>query len=67
MENAQELVEEFEEEYGRDNGEVRRQEKIKDNKDYWRGGFPRRFAAKKLFGWNDKRYNREYWERLDKR
>jgi len=34
LENAQELMEEFEKEYSRDNGEVRRQEKIEDNKDY---------------------------------
>ena len=53
LENVQELVEEFEEEYGKDNREVRRQEKIEDNQDYWRGGFPGRYAARKLFGWSD--------------
>ena len=50
MENAQELIEEFEKEYSRDNGEVRRQEKIEDNKDYWRRGFSGQYAARKLFG-----------------
>jgi len=25
----------------------------------------RRFMAKKLFGWSDKRYNEEYWVRLE--
>ena len=25
---------------------------------------PGRFMARKLFGWSDKRYNQEYWERL---
>jgi len=34
LENAQELVEEFEEEYSKDNGEVRRQEKVEDDQDY---------------------------------
>jgi len=67
LENAQELVEEFEEEYGKDNGEVRRQEKVESNHDYWREGFPGRYAARKLFGWSDKRYDREYWEKLEKR
>jgi len=67
LENAQELVEEFEEEYGKDNGEVRRQEKVEDDQNYWRGGFPGRYAARKLFGWLDGEYNRKYWERLDKR
>jgi len=27
---------------------------------------PGRFTAKKLFGWSDKRYNQEYWGRLEK-
>ena len=27
---------------------------------------PERFMAKKLFGWTDKRYNQEYWERLER-
>jgi len=26
---------------------------------------PRRFMAKKLFGWSDKQYNQEYWKRLE--
>jgi len=67
LENAQELVEEFEKEYGKDNGEVRRQEKVEDDQDYWRGGFPGTYAARKLFGWSDKWYDGEYWEKLEKR
>ena len=61
------MVEEFEEEYGKDNGEVRRQEKVESDHNYWRGGFPSRYAVRKLFGWSDKRYDREYWEKLEKR
>jgi len=26
---------------------------------------PGRFTAKKLFRWSDKRYNEEYWRRLE--
>jgi len=29
-----------------------------------RGELPGRFMARKLFGWLDKQYNQEYWERL---
>ena len=65
LENAKELVEEFEKGYGRDNQEVRKQERVEE--DYWRGGFPGQYAAKKLFGWSDEDYDRKYWERLDKR
>jgi len=25
-----------------------------------------RFMARKLFGWSDKRYNQEYWGRLER-
>ena len=66
LENAQELVKEFEREYGKDNREVRKQEREENNREYERGNFPGRFIAKKLFGWNNKRYNREYWERLNR-
>ena len=59
-------MKEFEEEYGRDDQEVRRQEKEENNRDYWRGELPGRFTARKLYGWNDKRYDREYWDRMDR-
>ena len=29
-----------------------------------RGELPGRFTARKLFGWLDKRYDQEYWDRL---
>jgi len=31
-----------------------------------RGELPGRFTAIKLFGWSDKRYNQEYWGRLER-
>ena len=54
LQNAGDLLREFEEEYNRDSREVRRQEKVEDNRDYWRGGFPGQYAARRLFGWSDK-------------
>jgi len=59
-------VNEFEEEYGRDNKEIRKQEKTEDDKDYWRGGFPGRYTARRLFGWSDGEYNKKYWQRLER-
>ena len=50
LENVEDLVKEFEKEYRRDNREVRRQEKAEDDRDYWRGGLPRRYTARRLFG-----------------
>ena len=61
------MVENFEKEYGKDDRKVRRQERKENNREYERGSFPSRFAVKKLFGWNDKRYNREYWKRLERK
>jgi len=57
---------EFEKEYNRDSREVRQQEKIEDDRDYWRGGFPGRYAARRLFGWSDGEYDRQYWQRLER-
>jgi len=31
-----------------------------------RGELPEWFTARKLFGWLDKRYNKEYWARLER-
>jgi len=31
-----------------------------------RGELPGRFIARKLFGWLDKRYDQEYWGRLER-
>jgi len=66
LENAKELVEEFEKEYSRDIREVRQQEKQKEEKDYWRESFLGRFVAKMLFGWNNRRYDRKYWDCMDR-
>ena len=30
------------------------------------GELPGRYTAKALFGWSDKRYDREYWSRIDR-
>jgi len=63
--NAGDLVQEFEEKYAKDNREVRQQERTEENKDYWRGGFPGQYAARRLFGWSDGEYNKRYWQRLE--
>jgi len=31
-----------------------------------KGELPGRFIARKLFGWLDKRYDQEYWRRLER-
>jgi len=62
--NAKEAIKEFEKEYRRDMEDVRKQEKEEGT--FRRGELPERFTAKKLVGWIDKRYDQEYWGRLER-
>jgi len=62
--NAEEVVEEFEKEYQQDIEDIRRQER--EERTFRRGELPRRFTARKLFRWSDKRYNKEYWAKLER-
>jgi len=64
LENAKEVVEEFEKEYQRDIEDMVRQER--KERTFQRRELPGRFTAKKLYGWSDKRYDQEYWERMEK-
>jgi len=66
LQNAGDLLREFEEGYGRDNREVRQQGEVEEDKDYWRGGFPGWYATRRLFGWSDGEYNYQYWQRLER-
>jgi len=59
-----EAVEKFEKEYRQDMEDVRRQER--EERMFRREELPGRFTAKKLFGWSDKRYDKEYWGRLER-
>jgi len=43
---------------------VRKQKKEK--RTFKREKLPGQFMARKLFGWLDKRYNKEYWARLER-
>ena len=60
--NAEDPVREFKEEYD----EIGRVERRKNNKEDRKGELPGRYTAKILYRWNDKRFDKEYWERLEK-
>ena len=64
LENAKEVIEEYEREYRRDMEDVRRQEREKGM--FRREELPGQFTVRKLFGWSDKRYDEEYWARLER-
>ena len=58
------MIEEYEREYRRDMEDVRRQEREKGM--FRREELPGQFTVRKLFGWSDKRYDKEYWGRLER-
>jgi len=64
LKNTKEAIKEFEKEYRRDMEDVAWQEREEGT--FRRGELPGRFTAKKLYGWSDKRYDQEYWERIEK-
>ena len=64
MENAKELVEEFEREYGEEAEELRRQ-KLEEEEKEFSHELPREFTAKLLYGWGRRRYERERQKRWD--
>ena len=65
MENAKELLEEFERIYREEVEELRRQELEEEKKEFSRES-PREFMAKLLYGWEKKRYKRERKKRWNK-
>jgi len=64
LKNAKEAIEEYEKEYRRDIEDIRRQEREEGT--FRREELLGQFIAKKLFGWSDKRYDEEYWRRLER-
>jgi len=65
LENTREIVIEFE---VRVNAEVRRQEKLDmaKEKDFRKGKLPGKYMAKMLYGWNDKKFEKEYLKKLER-
>ena len=59
-----EAIEEYKKEYRRDMEDVKRQER--EEGIFERGELPGRFMAKRLFGWSDKEYDKEYQGRLER-
>ena len=57
LENAKELVEEFERIYGEEVEELKWQEQEEEKEFSWE--LPREFTAKLLYGWGKRRYKRE--------
>jgi len=62
LENIEDLVREFEEEHG----EIRRVRKRRNSREDRKGELPGRYIAKMLYGWDDKKFDEEYWGWLER-
>ena len=65
LKNAKEAIKEFERKMSM---EVRRQEKIDmaEERDFRRGELPGKFTAKMLYGWDDRKFEEEYLNKLER-
>jgi len=64
LKNAKETIEEFKKEYRQDMEDVARQER--EETTFKHGELPGKFTVKMLYRWSDKRYDQEYWGRMEK-
>jgi len=65
LKNAKEAIKEFE---GKMSMEMRKQEKIDmaEERDFRRGELPGKFTAKMLYGWDDRKFEEEYLNKLER-
>ena len=63
--NARKVLEEFE---GRMNTEIRKQEKLDmaEERDFRREELPEKFMAKMLYGWDNRKFEKEYLRKLER-
>ena len=64
LKNAKEAIEEFKKKYQRDMEDVVWQEC--EETTFKHGELPGKFTVKMLYRWSDKRYDQEYWGRLER-
>jgi len=65
LKNASDLVEEFEKEYRREEEEETRRQEKEEEKNTFSRGLPGKYTAKLLYEWGKKKYEQEYWKKLE--
>ena len=65
LKNAMELVEEFEKRYSREEAEEVKWQQAEEERKVFSRELPGRYTAKLLYGWGNKKYDREYWKRME--
>ena len=59
------MVKEFEKEYCREEEEEVRWQEAEENRKVFSRELPGRYMAKLLYGWGNKKYDREYWKHIE--
>ena len=65
LKNAIELVKEFKRKYYREEEEEVRQQEAEEDKKVFNRELSGRYMAKLLYGWGNKRYDREFWRYME--
>jgi len=65
LKNTIELVEEFKRKYHREEEEEVRQQEAEEDKKVFNRELPGKYTAKLLYGWDNKKYDWEYWRKME--
>jgi len=62
--NTIELVEEFKREYSREEENKVRWQEAEEDRETFSRELPGRYITKLLYGWDNKKYDKEYWKQM---
>jgi len=65
LKNMMELVEEFKKEYSREEEEKVRWQETEENRKTFNRELPGRYMVKLLYRWGNKKYDQEYWKKME--
>ena len=67
LKNVMKLVEEFEKKYSREGEEEVRWQEAEEDRKVFNRELPGRYTAKLLYGWDNKKYDQEYWKKMEEK
>jgi len=65
LKNVMKLVKEFEKKYSREEEEEVRWQEAEEDRKVFNRELPGRYTAKLLYGWDNKKYDQEYWKKIE--
>jgi len=67
LKNVMKLVKEFEKKYSREEEEEVRWQEAEEDRKVFNRELPGRYTAKLLYGWDNKKYDQEYWKKMEEK